>query len=331
MLLGILEVFEKDRAKIAREMFIYYEEIHQNTISDKDIEKITKKILTSAKNKKSHTKEDNEKVALAKTVQHKQEKIEQLENEQTILRGMATSGIVTASFTHELGNLGDVLSGRIDELKELIEEKTPPEIYENTPDFLNPYILLEDMKKQDTKLQNWLKFSIESAKKDKRKRKKVLFNGYFESFSQTWQNIFSNRMINFQYIIEEENLDIRALEIDLDSIFNNLLVNSIDSFMRQKTNNDRQININISNNHKEIMIDYYDNGQGLSKDILEHTQIFKALYTTKRNEHTGEEIGTGLGMWLVDTIVREYNGKIKLLYPKNGGFGIRITFIKRKV
>ncbi len=270
-------------------------------------------------------------MVLAQTVQTKQEKIKQLENEQTILRGMATSGIVTASFTHELGNLGDVLSGRIDELKELIEEKAPPKLYENTPDFLNPYILLEDMKKQDSKLKNWLKFSIESAKKDKRKRKKVLFNGYFETFNQTWQNIFSNRMIDFTYDIDKENLDMRALEIDLDSIFNNLLVNSIDSFMRQKQNNSRQININIKSNTKEIIMDYYDNGQGLSKDILEHTQIFKALYTTKRNEHTGEEIGTGLGMWLVDTIVREYNGKIKLLYPTNGGFGIRITFTRRKV
>jgi C4-dicarboxylate-specific signal transduction histidine kinase len=244
---------------------------------------------------------------------------------------MATSGIVTASFTHELGNLGDVLSGRVDELRELIEEKAPQKIYKNTPDFLNPYILLEDMKKQDTKLQNWLKFSIESAKKDKRKRKKIYLNRYFELFKQTWNNIFSNRMINFEYAIDKENLDMRALEIDLDSIFNNLLVNSIDSFMRQKTNNNRQISIKVSSDNKEIIIDYYDNGQGLSKDILEHTQIFKALYTTKRNEHTGEEIGTGLGMWLVDTIIKEYNGKIKLLYPKSGGFGIRITFIRRKV
>jgi len=336
LILGILEIFEKDRAKIAREMFIYDKEINEDVINEDVInedviKKITDKILTFEKDKTINSQEDNEKIILAKTVQYKQEKIEQLENEQTILRGMATSGIVTASFTHELGNLGDVLTGRIDELKELIEEKAPPSIYNNTPDFLNPYILLEDMKKQDTKLQNWLKFSIESAKKDKRKRKKILLNNYFETFEQTWQNIFSNRMINFKYIVDDDSLDMRALEIDLDSIFNNLLVNSIDSFMRQKTNNNRQIDIRVSANHKEIIIDYFDNGQGLSKDIIEHSQIFKALYTTKRNEHTGEEIGTGLGMWLVDTIVREYNGKIKLLYPQNSGFGIRIIFIRRKV
>jgi hypothetical protein len=31
------------------------------------------------------------------------------------------------------------------------------------------------------------------------------------------------------------------MEIDLDSVFNNLLVNSIDSFLRQKQNNKREI------------------------------------------------------------------------------------------
>jgi uncharacterized membrane protein len=43
-----------------------------------------------------------------------------LENEQKILRGMATSGIVTASFSHELGNLSGVLASRTDVLTELL-------------------------------------------------------------------------------------------------------------------------------------------------------------------------------------------------------------------
>jgi uncharacterized membrane protein len=58
-----------------------------------------------------------------------------LENEQKILRGMATSGIVTASFSHELGNLSGVLASRTDVLTELLEEKSPQNLYQNTPDF----------------------------------------------------------------------------------------------------------------------------------------------------------------------------------------------------
>lgn len=122
----------------------------------------------------------------------------------------------------------------------------------------------------------------------------------------------------------------RVFEIDLDSIFNNLIVNSIDSFMLQKNNSNRTIEIIQSDNEKEIIFDYLDNGVGLSEDITDHQNIFEPLYTTKRNKHTGEEIGTGLGMWLVKTIVKEYDGSIKLLYPQKGGFGIRFIFIRRK-
>jgi C4-dicarboxylate-specific signal transduction histidine kinase len=168
-----------------------------------------------------------------------------------------------------------------------------------------------------------------SARKDKKRRKKVALNDYFQNFKSTWKSVLSNRKIDFSYDIDDNKLDIRAMEIDLDSIFNNLLVNSIDSFMRQKNNNKRKVELKINNTGKEIIIDYFDNGEGLSQDIREHSDVFKALYTTKRNEYTGEEIGTGLGMWLVDTIVKEYNGSIKLLYPENKGFGIRISFIRK--
>jgi hypothetical protein len=78
-------------------------------------------------------------VILSKRIEEKDEEIETMESEQKILRGMATSGIVTASFSHELGNLSDVLISRTDELVELLESKSPQDIYQNVEDFLNPY------------------------------------------------------------------------------------------------------------------------------------------------------------------------------------------------
>lgn len=49
------------------------------------------------------------------------------------------------------------------------------------------------------------------------------------------------------------------------------------------------------------------------------------MNTTKRNPYTGEEEGTGLGMWLVKSIIEENNGTISLLYI-DCGFGVRINF-----
>ena len=103
------------------------------------------------------------------------------------------------------------------------------------------------------------------------------------------------------------------------------MVNTIDAFVISKVNRPREIKLNISQNAKGIVIDYHDNGPGLSKDITEPEKIFEPLYTTRRNQYTGEEEGTGLGMWLIKSIVNENDGKVQLLYPEIG-FGLRITF-----
>ena len=52
-----------------------------------------------------------------------------------------------------------------------------------------------------------------------------------------------------------ENLDLRVFEIDIDSIFNNLLVNSIDAFSLLKEDRDRRILIKAKSSLKEIIID----------------------------------------------------------------------------
>ncbi|MCT7567826.1 sensor histidine kinase [Aliarcobacter butzleri] len=340
IILKIISKFEEDRAKIARQMWLFYEDVNTEARNRKQAEDLAKRILEkNSKNKSDSTnesnnansdEEDSEKVILAQSLRDKDEEIEKLEDEQKMLRGMASSGIVVASFAHELGNLKDILTGRVDDLKDLLLDKAPESLFIDTPSFLNPYILLEEMKVQDNKLQNWLNFSLSAAKKDKRKRKKIYVKSYLDSIGNNWNTILKNRFIslNMEYN-SSDDIDMRVFEIDLDSIFNNLIVNSIDAFMIQKNNASRTINIKQFDSEKEIIFDYFDNGTGLSEDITNPQDIFEPLYTTKRNRHTGEEIGTGLGMWLVKTIMKEYDGTIKLLYPQNGGFGIRLTFIKK--
>ncbi|WP_201339133.1 hypothetical protein [Isorropodon fossajaponicum symbiont] len=138
----ILNILEIDRAIIAKKMKLFYDDVHADDKVKEDADKLAKRI----------EEKDGE-------------------NEQKILRGMATSAIVTASFSHELGNLSSVLNSRINNLIEMLEENQPPNLYQDTPDFLNPYVLIEEMRGQDAKLQSWLKFSLTSARKDKRRKK----------------------------------------------------------------------------------------------------------------------------------------------------------------
>lgn len=53
--------------------------------------------------------------------------------------------------------------------------------------------------------------------------------------------------------------------------------------------------------------------------------IMTPLFTTKRNKSTGEEVGTGLGMWIVKLVVEDNDGRINILNPEQG-FGMNIIF-----
>jgi signal transduction histidine kinase len=335
----IISEFERDRAYIAREMAAYDDLIYGPERDRQKAEKLKNEIIAKSRAKKEakaksadesnsqneqETESDKEKEILASELDRKEEEIEKLKEEQKVLRGLASSGIVLASFSHDLSKLNDVLASRTEKLKDLMLEKIAESDYSDSKDSKNPFKQLERIKKQDIKLQNWLNFSIGATRKDKRKRKQLFLKPYFESLKNDWTTVLEERGMKLD-ISEIEELDMRVFEIDVDSIFHNLLVNSIDAFISSKENRERGVKIKASSNSREIVIDYHDNGPGLSKDIAEPEKIFEPLFTTKRNRQTGEEEGTGLGMWLVKSIVEENDGKATILYPEVG-FGLKITF-----
>lgn len=155
---GIITIFENDRAYIFREMSSYYDEKYFDFINKEKSEAISKSILDKEIKKRKenidevHSIPSNEFI-LAELNKKKEEEIEKLKDEQKVLRGLASSGIVMASFTHELSNLDDVLDSRIDDLKDMITIKVSEDGFHDVPDYLNPFVMLEDMKKQDSKIK----------------------------------------------------------------------------------------------------------------------------------------------------------------------------------
>ncbi|WP_281172365.1 ATP-binding protein [Halonatronum saccharophilum] len=77
--------------------------------------------------------------------------------------------------------------------------------------------------------------------------------------------------------------------------------------------------------NNKLYILYEDTGPGLSKNIGNPYKIFEPFFTTKRNE-VGKKIGTGIGMWIVETTIEEYKGEIEIITPDESGFRLRIIF-----
>ncbi|AHM60927.1 histidine kinase [Flammeovirgaceae bacterium 311] len=236
LITNIIALFEEDRATIAKELSLYYNEKHYDRINKEKAEELAKSILEKSRKRKDQEKSgeegqnnnsepntSDELTVLAELNREKDEVIEKLKDEQKVLRGLASSGIVLASFSHDLSKLNDVLNSRVEKLKKIISNKINEAEYADAEERKNPFVQLEKMRKQDVKLQNWLNFSLGAARKDKRKRNQLFLHKYFNDFRNDWLSILENRGIEFD-VSRVDPVEMRVFEIDFDSIFNNLLV-----------------------------------------------------------------------------------------------------------
>ena len=87
---------------------------------------------------------------------------------------------------------------------------------------------------------------------------------------------------------------------ELNQVWTNLIDNAI--FALEKNG---RLTIETSCDHKNITVSVIDNGPGISKEIL--SRIFDPFFTTKK---VGE--GTGIGLDIVNRIVKHHNGDIKV-------------------
>jgi signal transduction histidine kinase len=106
---------------------------------------------------------------------------------------------------------------------------------------------------------------------------------------------------------------------ELRQIISNLLANGIDALQDNGTLYIRLSRVtNFSGNGHNIDLTIADNGCGIRAENLK--RIFEPFYTTK------ESVGTGLGLWVTQELVRKHNGVIKVRSRKDKGTVFRITF-----
>jgi signal transduction histidine kinase len=338
LLLKIISEFEWDRHVVMREMELFLQdskneaaakqgadEILENE-EDKSVEALAKE--ESKKDKEEVTRErDTFKTAYSSL----KTQLEDAEEEIRILSALATTGLVIASFAHEFNSLKNQMTRRINYLRnnllELLNEKKLAKQIEPRK---NPFIQLNKFKEVDSKLKHWLDFSLATIRKDKRRATNITLSSYLQEFETIWKDVFHTRKVNFSYSISEPvSMKVKAFMIDVDSIFNNLLINSFNAFEAKGFVGIREIIVTVNasgssleNEKQYLNIVYEDTGPGLAAKIRNPYDILKKGFTTKLDS-SGNEIGTGLGMWIVDEAVSYYGGTIEIP-KKSTGFEIII-------
>jgi signal transduction histidine kinase len=318
---SIIGFIELDRSKVMRSLYDL-DKIRRK--EEQNLEEVRRLAEEEEKRKKKGNNQENEDFTesnyqkLTQAVVYQEKKIFELEEKQKMLQMLASAGLIVTSFSHELKSHKDTLGSRMIELRDILINIIPKETLDKQPDFLDPLIMVEDMKKVDDRLRHWLDFALASVRKSKRTRRKVDIVKYIEELERTWSSLLSRRKIKLT-IDKRQFLEVYFYchEIDLDSIFNNLLSNSAD-FLKEKVSSQREIKISFSFDvNLGISVTYEDNGPGLSEEIINPNDVFEPFFTTKRNTK-GEPIGTGLGMWIVKEIVDEYSGTIEFVHYRPG-------------
>lgn len=323
----IIGLLEKDRQTVMRALATLlrikneeeFEKVEANKIAKKIVDISTKQSLQEMSQEELNEVIKPENISvLAKSFLASIQENKDLISENQLLRAMASTGLTITTFAHELKNISAKILNRNSNLTKILNTWINPEELENSPSFKNPYILIDDMTKTDERIKKWLDISLSAIKKDKRNRKMLELYSVMEEYQREWSSVleYHHAELIVPSVKDKKSL-YRMFEIDIDTIFNNLISNSLTAFRRSDASEERKIIIDLSSNNNELIITYTDTGPGLSKDIIDANKILEPLYTTKRDE-LGQEIGTGLGMWIVQSTVEEYKGTIKISKSRPG-------------
>ncbi|EKD86161.1 MAG: hypothetical protein ACD_37C00436G0001 [uncultured bacterium] len=328
LLISIISIIERDRNTV----FYCLSELYKRTDEAERIKSEAREAATRIKKGSKQpagsasqtTNEDAEKIVKALDVLESE--IEEKHEEIKILRSLASAGLITAAVAHELRGLENILATRNKDLKNLIEPYIKEEDLKDVKDAFNPYVLLAEMERTDKNLQEWLNYALMPLKRDKRKRATVFLGEYFNHLGDTWRNLLAERKIDLVVDEIDDSYRVKSFIIDLDTIFNNLIINSIESFSRKRDNSKRQIKISCTYKYDKYHVIYSDNGSGLDESFKNNPATIFLPQTTTKLDSLGNVIGTGMGMYLVKNAVEENGGSVDIL-RNNSGFSILISLL----
>lgn len=199
--------------------------------------------------------------------------------------------ITTSGLAHEIRNPLSIVQLVIENLR--LEKN------------LNKETLMEDLDTIQKQISRVFKLT-ETFQKYSSKRnltKKSIDRQITNSLSFFEQRLISNK-IEVNYDKPEERIGAIEVSEELSIVIENLISNSIDALSENK---DGIIKIRMLLEDTKLVLLFSDNGHGVSDE--DKDKIFTPLFTTK-----GPGKGTGLGLWLCYTIVKEnLNGEIRIV------------------
>ena len=125
--------------------------------------------------------------------------------------------------------------------------------------------------------------------------------------------------VNIDLHMDEKNraIQVRGDKDQLLRLFNNLIKNAAQAILDQERG---KIEVHLAQENENCLIQVKDNGIGIPKEQIE--RIFEPNFTTKSS-------GTGLGLAMAKSIVKQMGGNISVASEEGEGaiFEVRIRVV----
>ncbi len=239
---------------------------------------------------------------LEERIQELQKAYKQLEEHQEKLvkaERLAAIGEVAAKIAHEIRNPLVSIGGFARLINKRIEEDSSIKQY------------AEIIGDQVSHLESILNNILTIANPPKPQKRSVNVNKIIEQVILVLQNAFEGRNIKLVTDLQMSEHFIVGDEMLLHQAFLNLLKNAIEALEGKAGEKEIRIITQVDNDW--IKVNICDNGSGIESNVM--NEIFKSFFTTKSR-------GTGLGLTIVNHIVKSHGGKIDV----DSQCGIGTTF-----
>lgn len=347
ILLFVISEFERDRQSVGRKLARYADKKNQlaadlermRQLAEErkrwEEEESVKRRQEKPEEAKKQTLKPNlppsanpeDVVKLVTNMEQKQEEeLEELRNENKMLQTLATTGIITNMFMHEIRTSTNNIGLELNAAYEAIE-------YDNDVAYALQNILRAIRVKKN--FASWFGITIESIKKDKRKRRKHNIRTMLEQYMNTWNDILNKSGTDLIYECDSD-IELWCFEFDIENIISNLIANSLASFDKEMDRRleKREINLNIFRFESGLSMDYRDSGWGLIPKYKKRPELILEPFESGHHfDGEDEDDGTGMGMWIVNRTISEYNGAIDLSENQRTetGFYVKIILGGRNV
>jgi signal transduction histidine kinase len=209
----------------------------------------------------------------------------EIQRELMKLERLAAAGQLAAQFAHEVGTPLNLISGHV----QLLAARTRDKKIEERLDLISSQI---------TRIERIVRNMLDATRRPRPQIESIDLNALlrriFEVAAPTLAAHEVELSINF-----DENLPlIRGDSEQLQQVFINMINNSLDAMPQGG-----QLAFTTSVNDRQVEVRCRDTGEGIAAEVRQ--RIFDPLFTTKVRGR-----GSGLGLAVVQQIIREHGGSI---------------------